>query len=62
MAVALKAGIRDLILELLAHAAVFLRPGQAARTVPAGALQSLPDGVHHLPVLVEPNLHGAPPF
>ncbi len=62
MAVALKVGIRDLILELLAHAAVFFRPGQTAWAITAGALQSLPDGVHHLLVLVEPNLHGAPPF
>lgn len=35
VAVPLKVGVRDLIFEFLAHAAVFLRPGQAARAVPA---------------------------
>ena len=58
MAVALEVGIGDLILELLAHALVLLRPCQPARAVAAGALQTLADSPDDLGIVVETNLHG----
>ena len=53
MAVALKIRVSDLILELLTHTPVFLRVLQSAGAVPAGALESFPDGIDNLLIGIE---------
>ena len=59
MAVALEVGILDLIAELLTHTLVFLRAGEPARAVAAGALEPLLDAGDDLLVLVQPYLQSA---
>ena len=55
--VALEIGIRNLLPELLADAAVVLGALQAAGTVAAGALQALPDRLYHFRIVVEFDCH-----
>ena len=57
MAVALEIGIGDLILELLTHTLGSLRALQSAGTVPAGALESFPDGIDNLLIGIELDFH-----
>ena len=57
MAVALKIGVGDLILELLTHTLGSLRALQSAGAVPAGALESFPDGIDNLLIGIELDFH-----
>ena len=57
MAVALEIGIGDLILELLTHTLGSLRALQSAGAVPAGALESFPDGIDNLLIGIELDFH-----
>ena len=57
MAVALVIRVGDLILELLTHTLGSLRALQSAGTVPAGALESFPDGIDNLLIGIELNFH-----
>ena len=62
MAVALKIGVGDLILELLTHTLGSLRALQSAGAVPAGALETLTDGVDDLLIGIELDFHVASLF
>ena len=62
MAETLKIGVSHLLPELLADALVLLRPFQTAGTVSAGALQTLPDHLHHFLVIVQPYSHAITTF
>ena len=55
MAIALEIGVGNLVAEFLAHTLILLRPLQSARTVSAGALQTLPDSGNNLFVFIQPN-------
>lgn len=55
--VAFKVGVGDLVPEFEAHALVFRRSRQPARTVTARALQALLDILYDLRVFIETNLH-----
>ena len=57
MAVALKIGVSDLVLELLTHALGSLRALQTAGAVPAGTLQALADGADNLLIGIELDFH-----
>jgi hypothetical protein len=57
VAVALKIGVGDLILELLAHTFGRLCALPAAGTVSSGALESFPDGVDNLLIGIELDFH-----
>ena len=57
MAVALEIRIGDLILKLLAHTFGRLCALPAAGTVPAGALESFPDGIDNLLIWIEFDYH-----
>ena len=57
MAVALKMGVSDLILKLLAHTFGCLCAFSAAGTVSAGALESFPDGIDNLLIGIELDFH-----
>ena len=57
MAVALKIGVGDLILKLLAHTFGCLCALPAAVTVSAGALESFPDGIDNLLIGIELDFH-----
>ena len=57
MAVALKIGVGDLILEFLTHTFVFFRALHAAWTVSSGALESFPDGINNLLIGIELDFH-----
>ena len=58
MAVAFEVGICDLLPKFLADALILLRTSQAAGAIAAGALEPLPDGLHHFFVLVQSYSHG----
>ena len=53
----LEIGVGHLLPELPADALIFLGPLQAAGAVAAGALQALPDHVHHFLVIIQPYSH-----
>ena len=57
MTVAFEVGIGDLLAKFLANALVFLGALQPAGAVSAGTLQSVPNGLHHFLVLVQPYSH-----
>jgi hypothetical protein len=57
VAVALEIGIGDLILELLTHTLGSLRALQSAGAVPAGALESFPDGIDNFLIGIELDFH-----
>ena len=57
MAVALKVGVSDLILKLLAHTFGCLCALPAAGAVPAGALESFSDGADNLLIGIELDFH-----
>ena len=57
MAVTLEIRVRNLIPEFPADTPVLLRVLQTAGTVTTGSFQSVPDGLHHLLILIEPNSH-----
>ena len=57
VAVALKIGVSDLVLELLTHALGSLRAIQTAGAVPAGTLQALADGADNLLIGIELDFH-----
>ena len=57
MAVALKIGVGDLILKLLAHTFGCLCALPAAGAVSAGALESFPDGIDNLLIGIELDFH-----
>ena len=57
MAVALEVGISNLLPEFFANALVLFGTLEAARTVSAGALESIPDSLYHLLILIQPNRH-----
>ena len=57
MAAPLEARICNWILELLAHTFGCLCALPAAGTVPAGALESLPDGLNDLLIWIEFDFH-----
>ena len=57
MAVALVIRVGDLILELLTHTFGRLRALQSAGAVPAGALETLTDGVDDLLIGIELDFH-----
>ena len=57
MAVALVIRVGDLILELLTHTLGSLRALQSAGAVPAGALESFPDGIDNLLIGIELDFH-----
>jgi hypothetical protein len=57
VAVALKIGVGNLILELLTHTLGSLRALSVARTVSAGALESFPDGIDNLLIGIELDFH-----
>ena len=52
MAIALKVGVGNLLLELAAHAFVFLRALKTAGAVSAGAAKSLLDSVYYFTIIV----------
>ena len=62
VAVALKIGVGDLVLELLTHALGSLRALQTAGAVPAGTLQALADGVDNLLIGIELIFMSVPSF
>jgi len=57
VAVALKIGVSDLILEFLTHTFGRLCALSAAGTVSSGALESFPDGVDNLLIGIELDFH-----
>ena len=57
MAVALVIRVGDLILELLTHTLGRLCALQSAGAVPAGALESFPDGIDNLLIGIELDFH-----
>jgi len=57
VAVALKIGIGDLVLKLLAHTFGCLCAFSAAGTGSAGALETLADGVHDFLIGIELDFH-----
>ena len=57
MAESLEERICNLILKLLTHAFGFLRTLHAAGAVPAGALESFPDGINNLLIGIELDFH-----
>ena len=57
VAVALKIRVGDLILEFLTHTLGSLRALQSAGAIPAGALETLTDGVDDLLVGIELDFH-----
>ena len=57
VAVALKIRVGDLILEFLTHTYGCLCAFSAAGTVPAGALESFPDGIDNLLIGIELDFH-----
>jgi hypothetical protein len=61
VAVAFKFRVGDLVPEFKAHAFIFRRSRQPARTEAAGLLQALLDMANNLLILVETNLHGSLP-
>lgn len=62
MAVTLEVGVGDLSAKLCANALVILAPFHAAGAITAGTLETFPDGLHHLLVLVEANSHNVTSF
>lgn len=57
MAVSFKIWVRNLVPKFLAHAAVFLGPGDTAGAVAAGFFQPLLDGLDNFLVLIELDSH-----
>ena len=62
MAVALEVRVCDLLTEFLADALVILRAFQTAGAITAGALQTFPDSLYHLLILIQPNSHAITSF
>jgi hypothetical protein len=57
VAEALKMGVTDLLLELLAHAFCVLRPLQTAGAIAAGSLKPFPNGGDDLFIRIQRDLH-----
>ena len=57
MAESLKAGIGDLLPELLANTLIFLSPLQPAGTITTGAFQTFLNSLDHFLILVQLDCH-----
>ena len=62
MTVALEIRISDLFPELLADALIIFRPLKPAGAVATGTLQTIPDNLHHLLILIQTNCHIVTPL
>ena len=62
MAITLEIRVCHLLPELLTNALIFLCPLQAAGAIAAGALQAVPDGLHHFLIFIQTNSHSDLPF